>query len=180
MTAIKIFYTVAVAFVMLILGGPLILAALIFGANIFIKILLTGVSTLPFLFLIACIWGWFGFKKRMILFGSLAGIIVACFIGAASYDAYHAGFEEVGEQGVNLELYQPFREDTKAVSLNEASTLSLDGDLPRLDGATALYPLYSAFARAVYPEDNSRIGKKLMTLTVPCYAPIPPGRTRVL
>lgn len=55
----------------------------------------------------------------------------------------------------DLSLYEPFKEDTLAASLNEKSTLSLSGDdLPVLDGATALYPLYAAFAQAVYDEDS--------------------------
>jgi phosphate transport system substrate-binding protein len=48
--------------------------------------------------------------------------------------------------------YMPFEEGTKAVKLPETSTLKLNNDLPKLDGATALYPLYSAFVQAVYPE----------------------------
>jgi len=52
---------------------------------------------------------------------------------------------------VNLTSYEPFREDTLAKSLDTESSLSLMDNLPRLDGATALYPLYSAFARATYP-----------------------------
>lgn len=50
--------------------------------------------------------------------------------------------------------YQPFKEGTKAEVLPEASRLKLKDNLPRLDGATALYPLYSAFVQAVYPKDD--------------------------
>jgi len=41
---------------------------------------------------------------------------------------------------------------TKVALLNGSSTLRLTDNLPRLDGATAMYPLYSSFVRAVYPE----------------------------
>ncbi|MDR1304008.1 MAG: substrate-binding domain-containing protein [Verrucomicrobiales bacterium] len=37
-----------------------------------------------------------------------------------------------------------------------APTLAISGDFPRLDGATALYPLYAAAARAVYQRDWSQ------------------------
>jgi len=50
--------------------------------------------------------------------------------------------------------YQPFKNGTKAVVLPETSTLKLENNLPRLDGATALYPLYAAFVQAVYPEGD--------------------------
>jgi phosphate transport system substrate-binding protein len=50
--------------------------------------------------------------------------------------------------------------ETKIALLGEDSSLRLSGngdgnarsDLPRLDGATAMYPLYSSFVRAVYPK----------------------------
>lgn len=50
--------------------------------------------------------------------------------------------------------YQPFKEKTKAVKLTEPSALKLTDNLPKIDGATALYPLYAAFVQAVYPEDE--------------------------
>ncbi|TDQ07116.1 PstS family phosphate ABC transporter substrate-binding protein [Pedobacter metabolipauper] len=54
----------------------------------------------------------------------------------------------------NLEEYRPHIKDTKAVHLDTASTLKLNTNLPVMDGATALYPLYSAFAMAVYPKGD--------------------------
>jgi phosphate transport system substrate-binding protein len=53
-----------------------------------------------------------------------------------------------------IQEYQPFRENTKALRLTEPSTLKIVNNLPIIDGATALYPLYSAFVQAVYPEDE--------------------------
>jgi phosphate transport system substrate-binding protein len=48
--------------------------------------------------------------------------------------------------------YQPFTERTKAVTLPETATLRFENNLPRIDGATALYPLYASFVQAVYPQ----------------------------
>ena len=66
---------------------------------------------------------------------------------------------EIGgwQEEVDLVAYEPFRENTLAVSLPEEATLKFTTDLPRLDGATALYPLYAAFARATYPPDDYRV-----------------------
>lgn len=54
-----------------------------------------------------------------------------------------------------LEDYMPF-DGEKVVQLDEAPTLQnwvAQGEkYPRLDGATALFPVYSAFVQAVYPE----------------------------
>ncbi len=92
-------------------------------------------------------------KPRLykILFLSFLGL---CILSTGFYEinrAYHNNFARVNEQGVNLELYKPFAENTKAVRLEEEATLKMEDNLPRLDGATALYPLYAAFAQAVYP-----------------------------
>ena len=45
----------------------------------------------------------------------------------------------------------PLPEGTKAASLDGPSSLRLTEDLPMLDGATALYPLYAAFALSLTP-----------------------------
>ena len=54
----------------------------------------------------------------------------------------------------DISVYEPFKEGTLAASLNEEATLHLEGDLPVLDGAIALYPMYAAFAQAVYEESD--------------------------
>ena len=52
----------------------------------------------------------------------------------------------------DLTVYDPFVEGSKAATLDGAASLHMEGDLPLLDGATALYPVYAAFAQAVYAE----------------------------
>jgi phosphate transport system substrate-binding protein len=61
---------------------------------------------------------------------------------------------ETVNQSVDLALYRPFSLNTRAVSLSEESTLRFTDNLPLLDGATAFYPIYAAFAQAVYPPEN--------------------------
>ncbi|QGH34282.1 hypothetical protein GI584_09715 [Gracilibacillus salitolerans] len=98
-------------------------------------------------------------KIVSIAFFVIAGITVGSYEG---YQYYLRSLEIVSTQDVDLKAYQPFSEDTKAVTLDEDSTFQIEGNLPRLDGATALYPVYSAFAQAVYPdkeyhESNSEV-----------------------
>ena len=52
---------------------------------------------------------------------------------------------------IKVEEYLPFKEDSKIVKL-ENSSLKLSDDLPIVDGAAAVFPVYSAFVNAVYPE----------------------------
>ena len=65
----------------------------------------------------------------------------------------------VSENDFDVATYQPFSENSKVVSLDTVSLLKLKKKLPILDGATALYPLYSAFVQAVYPERTYNIRK---------------------
>lgn len=95
---------------------------------------------------------------------------------------------------MNLELYKPFTENTKAVSLEEESTLKLEDNLPRLDGATALYPLYAAFAQTLYPvgdydvydikKDELQVdqnqGEVVCTNTIGAYTRLMNGETDII
>ena len=59
---------------------------------------------------------------------------------------------EMQAKSVEISRYLPFADDTGIVKIK--SDLTLTGDLPVLDGAAALYPVFSAFVYAVYPEDG--------------------------
>jgi phosphate transport system substrate-binding protein len=59
---------------------------------------------------------------------------------------------------VSLFEYMPFNENSKIAILDSEPLLKLNGNLPRLDGATALYPVYSAFVNAVYPSGDTNVG----------------------
>jgi phosphate transport system substrate-binding protein len=63
----------------------------------------------------------------------------------------------MSENDFDISIYQPFNNNGKVATLDTVSTLKLRKNLPVLDGATALYPLYSAFVQAVYPEKNYKI-----------------------
>ncbi|MDR0895330.1 MAG: substrate-binding domain-containing protein [Prevotellaceae bacterium] len=91
-------------------------------------------------------------KMKMIwlIFGSL--MLASCAIHEVR-SAYDRSIPRM-RQSVDLSLYAPFGEHTLAAKLDSTSTLRIDTNLPLLDGATALYPVYSAFARAVYPEKD--------------------------
>lgn len=60
--------------------------------------------------------------------------------------------EGMQAKSVELDKYLPFEEDSEVVKIN--SSLTLEGNLPVLDGAAALYPVFSAFVNAVYPENS--------------------------
>lgn len=60
--------------------------------------------------------------------------------------------EGMQAKSVELDEYLPFDGGSKIAI--KKSELTLTGDLPVVDGAAALYPVFSAFVNAVYPEDS--------------------------
>lgn len=60
--------------------------------------------------------------------------------------------EGMQAKSVELDAYLPFEEDSKIVKLD--GSLKLTEDLPIIDGAAALYPIFSGFVNAVYPADS--------------------------
>ena len=63
-------------------------------------------------------------------------------------------YNEIIDTSPNIytEEYLPFDEDSKIVKLNKEASLKLEDELPIIDGAAAVFPVYSAFVDAVYPE----------------------------
>lgn len=95
-------------------------------------------------------------------------IAVLASVGHEGWQAYYNSIPVVSDQEVDMDDYVPFHEGSKLAKLDEASNLKLASELPRLDGATALYPLYSAFAQAVYPEgEYSYKDSEVMVNTTP-------------
>ena len=97
---------------------------------------------------------WFGWWKRSNgkkVFSGITALIVVAVLVFAIPMIYKQTVEKVDAE-VDLHAYMPFEKGTKAVRLDEDSNLKIENRLPILDGATALYPVYAAFAQAVYPE----------------------------
>jgi phosphate transport system substrate-binding protein len=77
-----------------------------------------------------------------------------------------AGYEGRVEHEINIYAYLPFREEewqeegTRLVALRQKPTLWFERDYPRLDGATAFFPIYAAAAKAMYLEPEETEDKK--------------------
>jgi phosphate transport system substrate-binding protein len=100
-------------------------------------------------------WQWFKPRTRRAVFLFIACAFALSAVGERAFHAIKNSVDEVGESVLDLSVYEPFVENTKAASLEATPTLAFPvsgtDELPRLDGATALYPLYSSFVMAVYP-----------------------------
>lgn len=147
-----------------VLAGLIVLAALgavllfcfvafIFGGGW--DILATWVTT--FVGLGACfIVGAFFFQTGRRLTTAMA---LLCWVGAAGIYVWdeqqkreEAALLHIGLQEPNMDVYTPGADNPKLARLDAPASLKLPREgLPRLDGATALYPLYAAFVQATWP-----------------------------
>ncbi len=95
-------------------------------------------------------------KKRNLkiwgVFALLFLVVVGINIGINKYEE-----SLIINTSVNIDCneYLPFVEDTKIVKLGHEASLKLTENLPRIDGAAAVFPVYSAFVNATYPNTVS-------------------------
>ena len=153
---VKVGLNLAAALAILFGGFIIMIIVALFGGGNFYTTMIIIAAVVLLAFISSQIWGFPKPKKRYIVFAALAAAMLLSVVGYEVYQAYDRSLI-MNEQGVDLTLYEPFKRNTKAASLEGESTLTLTDNLPKMDGATALYPLYSAFARAVYPEADYKV-----------------------
>ena len=132
--------------------GYLLLALFTGMGTNFSGIVFFSLSGLLFLTLIFLLWGLLRKKPCWI---PLVCITVVLCLGAGGHIGYGMYLDSIPTLDENADLlpgYAPYGENTKVAVPDEPATLQLTDDLPRMDGATALFPVYSSFARAVYPK----------------------------
>jgi phosphate transport system substrate-binding protein len=111
-------------------------------------------------------------KKKIVKSCSIGFLLLAiCTVGGfEGYQYYLKSLEVVSSQDVDLSEYQPFTDNSKVVSLHQTSNYKIEDDLPKLDGATALYPVYAGFVQAVYPEKDYSLDDSEVVSTQTSYA----------
>ena len=115
-------------------------------------ILLIGATT----FLIFLVWK--RYKNAMtstivLIFLAISWSLL--FIPALTGNWYpNAKIFESGVVEQDLSEYAPFINNTKVAVLEKKASIKINEELPTVDGATALYPIYSAFANAVYDKGS--------------------------
>jgi len=146
----KVLFSLLLIFIILFIGFIAFFITTFLGLK-FYTLLTLVICTVLIIYVVIRVFRLLNTRVMAWIFG---GILVLCLSSVGVYESYQAYDRSItmGNDEVNLTEYEPFLPNTKAVRLEEESTLQLEGDLPRIDGATALYPLYAAFAQAVYPE----------------------------
>jgi phosphate transport system substrate-binding protein len=101
--------------------------------------------------------------------------MVVCFLFAAGAGAFSQGSDRIYDRD-----YYPFK-GPKTASLDETLSLRFKNDLPRLDGATAAYPVYAAVVQALYPPADYRNSKIIRLSTTPlAYEALVEGRADII
>lgn len=118
-----------------------------------LSVLICIIAVLVMLAVIGALWGFIKKKQFYIPLICCFVICIGSMVGINIHQSYIDSIPTVGEGSSVLYDYSPFMENSKIAKLDEESSLKITENLPVLDGATALYPVYAAFARAVYPEE---------------------------
>lgn len=94
--------------------------------------------------------------KRQI---ALILLLIAVFVGFdfSVYNLFTKRYinstsEQMQAKSIELDKYLPFEEDSEVVRVD--TEFKLTENLPVIDGAAALYPVFSGFVGSVYPEDS--------------------------
>lgn len=151
---IKIILSVIIIAILIAIGNLIYeLSKLSGNSGFYLPLLVISISVMG-IWLICWI---FDLLKKKIAIISLSIILIVPTVSVLYYYTQQEKTIEISETNNlddNLWEYEPFAVDTKAAILDRPSSLTLENDLPRIDGATAFYPVYAAFVQAVYPEKN--------------------------
>ncbi|ARJ38944.1 hypothetical protein SporoP8_08700 [Sporosarcina ureae] len=161
-------FAVLLLIALLFFTGIGLLYLLLMGLIHYIPLALSAMI-IVYVWIVMMIFHVFNTPQRKRLFGIMAGAVL---LGAAVWPIMHIYKESISTVDAEVEVryYEPFTigQESKLVVLDEAATLELKDDLPRIDGATALYPLYAAFVQAVYPrKEYNPYDSEVMVNTTP-------------
>ena len=126
--------------------------------------------------------------KRLWL--ALLAVAVGCGV-YVGFGLYNDSIPTVEDRDGLIYEYEPFAEGSKAVYPDGESTLKFETPSIDMDGATALYPVYSAFVQAVYPEgkydiydfkynEDEGYGQVTCTGTIDAYQRLIEGKTDII
>ncbi len=148
-----------ISIIKIILTLGLIISSILVGlVGLVLALMITNVSgiilSVASIFFLPSILPFIWLEKRKKYLISWVCCILAvgiAFTVPYSIEKYEESITIDVTPNINVNEYLPFVEDSKIVKF-DSQTLKLTGDLPIIDGATAAFPVYSAFVNAVYPK----------------------------
>ena len=125
-----------------------ITAMLLFSSGINHIITYIGLIVVPSLLLPLI---WLKKRKKFLIIWCICAAVYGTALGTNfGIIKYNKSITVNTSPNIVIPAYLPFEEDSKIVK-TDSKTLKLTENLPRIDGAAALFPVYSAFVNAVYP-----------------------------
>ena len=121
------------------------------------KVLMSMIPLVPALLILFYSIFFYTKKTRIILrYVSLGMAVISLTLVSVfgGIDLYYASHRIVDNSNINTEEYLPFDENSKIARLDHEASLRFSplDDLPKVDGAAALFPMYSSFVNATYPK----------------------------
>ena len=143
---LKIILTAATLFVSYY--ALFVTAMLLFSSGINHIITYIGLIVVPSLLLPLI---WLKKRKKFLIIWCICAAVYGTALGTNfGIIKYNKSITVNTSPNIVIPAYLPFEEDSKIVK-RDSKTLKLTENLPRIDGAAALFPVYSAFVNAVYP-----------------------------
>ena len=125
-----------------------ITAMILFSSGINHIIAYIGLIVVPSLLLPLI---WLKKRKKFLIIWCICAAVYGAALGTNfGIIKYNKSITVNTSPNIDIQAYLPFDEDSKIVK-TDSKTLKLTENLPRIDGAAALFPVYSAFVNAVYP-----------------------------
>ena len=144
--ALKILLTAAALFASYY--ALIVTAILLFSSGINHIITYIGLIVVPSLLLPLI---WLKKRKKFLIIWCICAAVYGAALGTNfGIIRYNESITVNTSPNIDVYEYLPFKEDSKIVK-TDSKTLKLTENLPRIDGAAALFPVYSAFVNAVYP-----------------------------
>ncbi len=143
---LKIILTAATLFVSYY--ALFVTAMLLFSSGINHIITYIGLIVVPSLLLPLI---WLKKRKKFLIIWCICAAVYGAALGTNfGIIKYNKSITVNTSPNIDIQAYLPFEENSKIVK-TDSKTLKLTENLPRIDGAAALFPVYSAFVNAVYP-----------------------------
>ena len=143
---LKIILTAATLFVSYY--ALFVTAMLLFSSGINHIITYIGLIVVPSLLLPLI---WLKKRKKFLIIWCICAAVYGTALGTNfGIIKYNKSITVNTSPNIDIQAYLPFEENSKIVN-TDSKTLKLTENLPRIDGAAALFPVYSAFVNAVYP-----------------------------
>ena len=146
----RIILTLAVPLVSVFYLFLLLIFSLNTGITLNVVLEYIAVLIVP-VFLLTLIW--FNNRKKLL---KIWAVVASVFVVAVGIDIgielYDKSITVNTTPNIAVHEYLPFDENSKIVTLPKEASIKLTENLPVVDGAAAVFPVYSAFVNAVYPE----------------------------